>query len=877
MEIGDKVGEAANYEKLGTLFKSLGEFAKAQECIEKALAIRMEIGDRKGEATDYRNLGTVFESLGKYTKAQEYIEKALAIKVEIGDRKGEAADYGNLGILFKSLGEYAKAQEYIGKALAITVEIGDKNGEATCYGNLGVVFICLGEYAKAQEYFEKALAIRVEIGDREGEAADFGNLGTVFKCLGKYTKAQEYIEKALAIKVEIGDKRGEAADYGNLAVVFQSLGEYAKAQKYTEKAIAIRVEIGDREGEAADYANLGTMFESLGEYAKAQSSVEKALTINMEISLKKQEAACYGNLGSLFKCLGEYTKAQEYSEKALAIRVEIGDREGEAADYGNLGTVFQSLGEYMKANEYYGKALSICKDIGDGEKECYFYGNLFHLELSQGNVLDAVNFLLQSIRKSEELRVLLEDNDQFKISFSDLHRFSYHHLSDFFCATGMHNDAIVVEELARARALKDLMTAQYSLESKQFLTSPNLWIENVMKKERNCTCMYITYCKQGVTVWIIKVTGVIYFREIKVNEDIFGAEFVPGLDDLFDKIFRSFVFLSEESCEDRSLNDNEPKLKSSQDESIAASRLVEEGREESQDLESNLSLCYRIVISPVIDLLNEPEIIVVPDRSLNQVPFAALRDKDGKYLSESFRIRMVPSLSTLKLIQDSPADYHSQTGALIVGDPKVGQVFYKGYLTSSGPLEFARKEAVMVGRLLGVQPLLGNYATKRAVLERINSVSLIHFAAHGNAERGEIALAPTMRSVTRPPEDKDYLLTMSDISKVQLRAKLVVLSCCHSGHGQIRAEGVVGIARAFLGSGARSVLVALWALSDRATEQLMGRFYEHLAAGESVSEYLHEAMKWMRGHGFADVAEWAPFIMIGDNVTFDLGKVSFVF
>ena len=47
------------------------------------------------------------------------------------------------------------------------------------------------------------------------------------------------------------------------------------------------------------------------------------------------------------------------------------------------------------------------------------------------------------------------------------------------------------------------------------------------------------------------------------------------------------------------------------------------------------------------------------------------------------------------------------------------------------------------------------------------------------------------------------------------------------------------IARAFLGSGARSVLVSLWALDDKATEQLMSQFYSHLAAGESAGESLH--------------------------------------
>ena len=109
---------------------------------------------------------------------------------------------------------------------------------------------------------------------------------------------------------------------------------------------------------------------------------------------------------------------------------------------------------------------------------------------------------------------------------------------------------------------------------------------------------------------------------------------------------------------------------------------------------------------------------------------------------------------------------------------------------------------------------------------------------------------------------------MSEISKVQVRAKLVVLSCCHSAQDQIRAEGVIGIARAFLESGARSVLVSLWALEDSATEHFMRRFYKNLMRGKSASESLHQAMKWMRDHGFSDVSEWAPFLLIGDDVKF---------
>ena len=149
----------------------------------------------------------------------------------------------------------------------------------------------------------------------------------------------------------------------------------------------------------------------------------------------------------------------------------------------------------------------------------------------------------------------------------------------------------------------------------------------------------------------------------------------------------------------------------------------------------------------------------------------------------------------------------------------------------------------------------------------------MHFAAHGNAERGEISLSP-IRTSNSIPQEKDYLLMMSDISQIQLRAKLVVLSCCHSGREMIRKEGIIGIARAFLGSGARSVLVASWAIEDTATEQLMSRFYEHLAGGESASESLHQAMKWMRSNDFAKPSQWAPFMLVGDNVTFDFKILS---
>ena len=129
--------------------------------------IRKEIGDKQGEASTYGNLGTVFRSVGQYTKAEEYLQKALVILKEIGDKKGEASTYGNLGTVFFSVGQYTKAEEYLQKALVIRQEIGDKAGVGASYLILGKLCREFHLTAKSQEFANKALEISYEIGDIE--------------------------------------------------------------------------------------------------------------------------------------------------------------------------------------------------------------------------------------------------------------------------------------------------------------------------------------------------------------------------------------------------------------------------------------------------------------------------------------------------------------------------------------------------------------------------------------------------------------------------------------------------------------------------------------------------------------------------------------
>ena len=679
-EIDYQSGEALCYGILGEVYQLVGKYEKAKEYHLKALDIRKEIGDKYGEAFSYEKLGKVFRSVGKYERAKEYYERALAMNKEIGDRDGEATGYGLLGTVFESVGEYRKAKEFHEKALLIKKKMGNKNGEAWCYGNLGNVCQSLSEYEKAKEYHKKALTIQKETGDRQGEASSYGNIGTVHESRGELEKAKEYLQVALAIKKEIGDRAGEASSYANLGIVFQSVGEYAKATEYYEKAVAIGIEIGDLKGEGSVCGNLGTLFLSLGKYAKANDYLQKALALSKEIGDKTGEAFIYGNLGSVFQSIGEYKKAREHFKMALTISKEIGDRYKEALLYGNLGTVFQFLGEYADAEEHYKSALAISEEIGSVMEQSRLLCSLGWLMLLAGKIQEALSYLLSGIQKCEDLRGFLRDNDQFKISFSDKKMLPYLLLIVLFSSTGNPIKALYASELGRARTLADLMSSQYSLEN-QISANPQSWIgiERVMNKEPNCTCLYFSYFSHHIFFWILlKAKGVVHFRKVNGKEIIVHEGLIKNLDEFFaNEHYRSFRILAEEHCEDRSLNDVQ--WKPCEEYIRKASRTVGNNGKDNQDsLTRYLSLCHKLIIAPVVDLIEGREIIIVPERSLYNIPISALPDECGKNLSETFRIRIVPSLTTLKLIQDSPADYHSQTGALIVGNPDVGRVRYKG-------------------------------------------------------------------------------------------------------------------------------------------------------------------------------------------------------
>jgi CHAT domain-containing protein len=184
------------------------------------------------------------------------------------------------------------------------------------------------------------------------------------------------------------------------------------------------------------------------------------------------------------------------------------------------------------------------------------------------------------------------------------------------------------------------------------------------------------------------------------------------------------------------------------------------------------------------------------------------------------------------------------------------------------PLPHTAAEVTALQALAGERPfeaLTGAAATRQRLLglPALERAQVVHFATHGEAnlrepQRSGLWLA---REETGPG-----FLPVRDILGLRLDADLVALSACETGVGRLeRGEGVLGLARAFLATGARSVLVSLWKVNDRSTALLMERFYRPLLErGMPRERALAQAKRAL----LADAETrspfyWAPFVLVG--------------
>lgn len=268
---------------------------------------------------------------------------------------------------------------------------------------------------------------------------------------------------------------------------------------------------------------------------------------------------------------------------------------------------------------------------------------------------------------------------------------------------------------------------------------------------------------------------------------------------------------------------------------------------------------YEILIAPVEDKLGPgTTLVIVPDGLLRMLPFASLRDREGKFLIERTRLSIAPALA------------YAQPGVHIRGSPGIVAAsleesveFPAGFFPALAGTSAEAKAAAGLDAANGRHGIfLENF--RRADLERAFSgrqIDILHLATHaafnGRSERSFIVTkdGPLLLSELRA-------LIEANRSRGEELA-LIVLSACETAVGDDQAS--MGLAGTAVQAGAQSAVASLWQVDDAGTAELMRQFYGFIRQGQGKAEALRNAQLALmaKGEELGDPRIWAAFTLLG--------------
>lgn len=264
-------------------------------------------------------------------------------------------------------------------------------------------------------------------------------------------------------------------------------------------------------------------------------------------------------------------------------------------------------------------------------------------------------------------------------------------------------------------------------------------------------------------------------------------------------------------------------------------------------------------------------IVIVPDRAMHGLPFAALQNRD-RHLFQDYRVAVAASatLFAFSLEQDRNMPRHHPESVLIVADPRFDPTL--DVARNLGPLQNAQVEREGIEKIYQFianvpPPLTKERATIPAFLKLAGRSTIIHIASHGVANpyipsQSFLLLAPTKN-------DSGVLDAERLIGELRLDStRLVVLSACSTAGGtHIGPEGIAPLVRPLIAAGVPGVVGTLWNVDDNtATAEVLIRFHRYYRDGKDADDALRLAQLEMFED--PDLARqsprvWAPFQVIG--------------
>jgi len=883
---------------LGDIFLAKGDYANARSFSERSLQITAKsyTADDLPHADASSLLARVEIKLGNYSSAEQLLTHALQTREKIAGKESlQAADaIHDLGYLYLIKGDNVKAEQMNLRALALKEKIlgPDHLQLSLILHNLGLIYYRRGDYRTAETYYQRALAIKKKtLGpDHPLLAATVNNLGLMYWKQKDYDKAKKFYTRALEIceKAYGVDSADTAFPLGNLGIIAKETGDYENAEKYYKRSLAIEEKVFGPENPRIGVMveSLGILYRDKGDYAKAEPYFLRAVAIT-EKSLgpdHPENARHFRNLEHLYAAEGDLpdalkslVRSNAIEEKNLPLNLAVGSERQKLAYFDPMAEDLEKLISFQAH-----------QDAGDGAARDLAVTTLIQ---RKGRVLDAMSDNFGSLwrRSSPEDRALL---DQLKSVTSQL-------------------AGLVL------KGPQGLTAAEHQ-ERIKTLTQRREELENEVGRRSQ------GYYERPDTVTLNAIRAAIPADAVLIEFAVYSP-FDPKQPNESTKSFgdpRYIAYIVPGQGEVRWKD-----LGSAKDIDTAVDVFRQALRDpHRQNAKHVARVLDAKVMQPVRDLIgNATHLLVSPDGQLDLIPFEALVDPKGQYLIERFSVTYLTTGRDLLRMQVSRA---SRSGPMVIADPAFGEPGAVAVARAERPglsprtAATNRRSITTAHDLSGVYfaPLTGTAVEARAIqalfpetrvftgaraskslIKQVDAPSVLHIATHGfflqdatevttgkskqqpadsRSVRGAAAIEnPLLRSGLalsganlNKNSTEDGILTALEASNLNLwGTKLVTLSACDTGLGEVRnGEGVYGLRRAFFLSGAETLVMSLWPISDDATREIMSAYYTGLKKGLGRGEALRQAeLAMLRRKGRQHPFYWASFIQSGEWANLD--------
>ena len=352
--------------------RTAGDTAAARAVLRQAVAeVDALAGQPLVQARMLDALGIVFVNLGEFERAHEFVNRALALRSEHLDslHPDVAESLQHLGRVLRVRSRYEEAERAYLKALDLTRRSGRSVSPqaAVILEELGFLMPYLSRNDDAARYYGEVLALRRAMhGDRHPSIAlAMIPIAGTHRRRGDYAAAESVHREAVdRHRRDIGptDPRTGTAYYHLGDIILTRGGDSSEAERLFREGIAIhRASEGPRSlGPVHGITSLAELLSARGQYAAAESLMLERLTLNRTVFGLRGPAIA----GSLEALAHELARQRRYDE-AIARQKEALDlwRDAVGPEHASVASGQQGLASMLIERGDYVEAESILVEV----------------------------------------------------------------------------------------------------------------------------------------------------------------------------------------------------------------------------------------------------------------------------------------------------------------------------------------------------------------------------------------------------------------------------------------------------------------------------------------------------------------------------------